>query len=71
MQQNKLVDARGLSCPQPVILARNAIQAGAFPIEVRVDTTTALENVKRMAEKSGMRVQVEAVGDEFRLTISK
>ncbi len=71
MQQNKIVDARGLSCPQPVILARNAIQAGAFPIEVRVDTTTALENVRRMAERSGMQVQVEAVGDEFRLTISK
>ena len=71
MQQNKLVDARGLSCPQPVILARNAIQAGAFPIEVRVDTTTALENVKRMAERAGMQVHVEAIGDEFRLTISK
>ena len=71
MQQNKLVDARGLSCPQPVILARNAIQAGAFPIEVRVDTTTALENVRRMAERSGMQVAVEAVGNEFRLTISK
>ena len=71
MQQNKLVDARGLSCPQPVILARNAIQAGAFPIEVRVDTTTALENVRRMAERSGMQVQVETVGDEFKLTISK
>jgi hypothetical protein len=38
---------------------------------VRVDTTTALENVKRMAERSGMQVHVEAVGDEFRLTIGR
>ncbi len=31
---NKLVDARGLSCPQPVMLAQKAIEEGVFPIEV-------------------------------------
>ena len=35
------VDARGLSCPQPVILARRAIEAGKFPIEVLVGTVTS------------------------------
>ena len=34
------VDARGLSCPQPVILARKAVQAGEFPIAVLVETVT-------------------------------
>lgn len=65
------VDARGLSCPQPVILARNAIQAGKFPIEVLVETVTSRENVRRAAEKLGCRVKIEEMGDEFRLTISK
>jgi len=65
------VDARGLSCPQPVILTRRAIQAGKFPIEVLVETVTSRENVRRMAEKAGLRVQVEELGDEFRLTIAK
>ncbi|MBN1812146.1 MAG: sulfurtransferase TusA family protein [Anaerolineae bacterium] len=65
------VDARGLSCPQPVILARNAIKAGDFPIEVLVDTVTSRENVRRAAEKLGCTVQVEEVGEEFRLTIAK
>ncbi len=65
------VDARGLSCPQPVILARNAVQGGKFPIEVLVDSVTSRENVRRMAERSGLKVQVEWVGDEFRLTISR
>ena len=65
------VDARGLSCPQPVILARKAIQAGAFPIEVRVDTATSRENVRRMAEKAGCQVQVEEEADEFKLTIAR
>jgi TusA-related sulfurtransferase len=65
------VDARGLSCPQPVILARNAIQAGTFPIEVLVETVTSRENVRRAAEKLGCTVQVEDLGDEFKLTLTQ
>ena len=65
------VDARGLSCPQPVILTRRAIQAGQFPIEVLVETVTSRENVQRVAEKAGLRVRVEEVGDEFKLIITK
>lgn len=65
------VDARGLSCPQPVILAKKAISAGQFPVEVLVDTVTSRENVRRMAEGAGCKVQVEAVADEFKLTIAR
>lgn len=65
------VDARGLSCPQPVILTRNAIRVGKFPIEVLVDTVTSRENVRRAAEKAGCKVQVEATGVEFKLTLTK
>lgn len=65
------VDARGLSCPQPVIRTRNAINAGKFPIEVLVETVTSRENVRRMAEKVGCKVKVEEAGDEFKLVISK
>ena len=64
------VDARGLSCPQPVILARGAIQAGEFPIEVLVETVTSRENVRRAAERLGCTVKVEDLGDEFKLTLT-
>ena len=67
----KTVDARGLSCPQPVILAKKAIEAGQFPVQVLVDTVTSRENVRRMAEKAGCKVAVEQAGDEFKLAISK
>ncbi|ADK82639.1 MULTISPECIES: sulfurtransferase TusA family protein [Sediminispirochaeta] len=70
MEFEKL-DARGLSCPQPVILVRKAIQAGRLPAEVMVETVTSRENVKRMATKMGCSVEVEAVGDEFRMIISR
>jgi len=68
---NKKIDARGLSCPQPVILATQAIKAGQFPIEVDVDTVTARENVRRAAAHAGLRVSIEEKGDEFTLVIDK
>jgi len=65
------VDARGLSCPQPVILTRKAIDGAKFPIDVQVDSVTSRENVRRLAEKLGCTVKIEQLGDEFKLTISK
>ena len=65
------VDARGFSCPQPVIMTKKAIEAGQFPIEVLVETVTSRENVRRMAGKAGCVVAVEEIGDEFRLTITE
>ena len=64
-------DARGLSCPQPVILARTAIQTGKFPIEVLVETVTSRQNARRAAEKLGCTVQVDDPEGEFRLTLTK
>jgi hypothetical protein len=43
-------------------LARDAIKAGDFPIEVLVETVTSRGNVKRAAEKAGCTVQVEEMG---------
>jgi len=67
----KTVDARGFSCPQPVIMARKAIKDGAFPIEVLVETVTSRENVRRASEKEGCQVTVTEMGDEFKLTLTK
>ena len=67
----KQVDARGFSCPQPVIIARKAIKEDEFPIEVLVDTVTSRENVRRMAEKAGVQVEVHEMADEFKLIFSR
>jgi len=71
MNVARTVDARGLSCPQPVILVRKAIEAGEFPIQVLVETVTSLENVRRTAEKADLRVEVEEREDDFRILIEK
>ena len=68
---SKEIDARGLSCPQPVLLTRKAIHENDFPVKVLVETVTSRENVRRLAEKIGLNVKVEEVGDEFKLTIMK
>ena len=67
----KQVDARGFSCPQPVIIARKAIKEDEFPIEVLVDTVTSRENVRRMGEKAGVQVEVHEMADEFKLIFSR
>ncbi len=65
------VDARGLSCPEPVIRTRQAMQAGVFPIRVLVDTGTSRDNVSRLAQSAGWKVSVEDKGDGFVLTLTK
>lgn len=67
---NKTVDARGLPCPQPVILTRNALQESAMVTTI-VDNETAQQNVTRMAEKAGCAVQAEKRDDGIYLNISR
>jgi len=67
------VDARGLSCPQPVIMTLDEIKTGQEKeIVVLVDTDTSKENVTRAAESQGCRVEdVAPEGEGYRLTIKK
>ena len=67
------IDAKGLSCPQPVILTMNEIKKGQDnEIIVLVDTETSKENVIRAAESKGCTVNDISSEDEgFKLTISK
>ena len=59
---SEIVDATGLACPQPVVLAIKAIE-DHDEIVVIVDNETALENVKRMGSNKGCKVKVKEVDD--------
>jgi tRNA 2-thiouridine synthesizing protein A len=67
------VNAKGLACPQPVVMTKNAlseIEKGA--VVVTVDSEVARDNVKRMAENEGCSVSVEDRGDAiYSLHIAK
>lgn len=73
MENIKMLDARGLSCPQPAMLTRQVLQGLAGGrVEVLVDSGTARENVSRLAAKSGWKLSVESQpGDSFRLVLTK
>lgn len=67
------VDARGLSCPQPVMLTSNAIKKlGKGTIEVLVDSGTGRDNVARVAKNAGWSVTVEEQPESgYRLVLQK
>lgn len=69
----KTVDARGLSCPEPVLRVREAINSlDKGEITVLVDTATSCENVTRMAESLSCTVEVtDAENEGFKLTLKK
>lgn len=58
MSKTKTVDARGLACPQPVVLTKQALGSNE-KVKVLVDSETALENVKRLGAKLGCDIKVE------------
>ena len=67
----KTIDARGLSCPEPVILASQAMKSGENAYEIIVDNRVSRENVTRFAEHQGYTVSVTEADGEFTLAITK
>ena len=73
MADVKIIDARGLSCPQPALMTREALQKESEgTIEVIVDNTTAQENVSRTARNLGWNVTVDRhAEDEIHVVMEK
>ncbi len=69
----KTIDARGLSCPEPVLRARQALakMAAGDELEILVETVTSRENVWRTIASYGLEVEVSEEGDGFRLLVLK
>ena len=67
-----VVDARGLSCPVPVIKTKEALDAmSSGEVAVLLDEEAAKENVSRLAHSLGWDVEVREEDEEFVLTIRK
>ncbi len=70
---SELVDARGLSCPQPVLITMEKLRSlNQGELVVLVDTDTSRKNVLRAAASLGWQArEVKTEGSEFRLTLEK
>lgn len=74
INENKIVlDVRGLSCPEPVIRTKKALEGlSGGHVEILVGTATSRMNVTRYAEGKGWRVTSRDDGDGgYKLILEK
>ena len=63
------VDARGYSCPEPVIMTQNAVEAGT-PVEVLVDSMTPVKNISRYAANNKLSMEYsETLEGDYLITL--
>lgn len=66
------VDARGFSCPVPLLMVREEIKKNdPAQLEVLIDAPCAVENIQRFAFHNGYRFEAVENGDEWTLKLSK
>ena len=70
MSEQAIVDARGLSCPEPVLLTQEALreQAGAA-FAVLVSSPTARDNVERTLQAAQRRFAVAPDAEGLRFAV--
>ena len=67
-----MIDARGLSCPVPVVMVQKEVKASApEELQVIVDAQVCVENITRYAHLQNYEVSVEESGGEFTMTLKK
>ncbi|HXK50382.1 MAG TPA: sulfurtransferase TusA family protein [Clostridiales bacterium] len=65
------IDARGLSCPQPVIMVTRAVVEGKTEFTVLVDSEASFENVTRYLESKKYTCKTEEKDDHTVISASK
>lgn len=68
---SNIIDARGRSCPEPVIMTKNAIDSSTKSLKVLVDSNVAVENITRFVESKGFKVDVSQRAEDFEINIKK
>jgi TusA-related sulfurtransferase len=68
-----IVDARGQSCPRPLILTKKALKDPAVTGEftVLIDRENPKENIQRLLQDNGIGFHTEKEGDCYRIKVSK
>ena len=73
MSEPITADASGLSCPQPVLMTRQALKkAGSGTVIILVDTGTSRDNCSRVATKAGWSASAQDRAEGgYRLVMSR
>jgi TusA-related sulfurtransferase len=69
----KKLDAKGFSCPEPMLMAKKAMQSGEYAsFQIQVDCGASVENINRAAKQQGWTMHIiEQDGDEATLELKK
>ena len=68
----KEIDARGLTCPHPVMETAKVLrELEKGTVVTIVDNAAARDNVKRLAEGAGCAVLIEKKEGDYYITITK
>ena len=65
------IDARGLSCPEPVVLVQKGVATHPEGLIVLVDAMVCVENIKRFAASRGYAMSVAEERGEYAITLTK
>ena len=63
------VDARGLSCPEPIMLTAEALASADGPVKVLVSEPHQKTNVEKFAKDRGKKTTVTEDGSDFVIVI--
>ncbi|RJE47655.1 preprotein translocase subunit TatB [Dehalobacter sp. MCB1] len=66
-----MLDARGRSCPEPVIMIKKAMASNEDEYAILLDNRTSLENVSRFARVAGYHSDYTEENGIFTLKITK
>ena len=66
------IDCRGKTCPQPVIMTKEALERLKEGIlTVIVDDPSSCENIVRFVQSQGCSIRTERIGEDFHLHVEK
>ncbi len=65
----KEVDARGLSCPEPIMLTAEALKGADGPVKVLVSEPHQRTNVEKLAKDRGRKTATKEIDTGFEIII--
>lgn len=67
-----LIDARGLGCPKPVMMAEEELsKIGEGIVEILVDNEASVKNLSRFASKNSLYSETEKIDNYWRVKLVK
>lgn len=67
----KKIDTSGMSCPQPVLMTKKAVEASPEGVEIIVDNMVARGNVERFLNNAGYKMNIKEEDEIYIIEATK